>query len=199
MGTGIHRLTRLPTTSHGLLPRRFYAWKTNPAFEAEAQPTVISEDGSKTLRTRKHGNKSLPLPPIMDPIARASKQRHKQMKDRGIQNDELSDFQQKLRLNPYGTNTHNSLDQPYTLTLRSQRMPLRPRSDSAELTKPPCPPTFSFPLLPTCLHPKKEMKRSESQHLRRRCATRCKVKRTSRALAKRCTVSVERRAGGRRC
>ncbi|KAF2169530.1 hypothetical protein M409DRAFT_19943 [Zasmidium cellare ATCC 36951] len=105
MYTGRHQSLKASTTaSNGLHPpsRRLYAWKTNPAYEAEAQPTVISEDGSKTLRTRKYGNKSLPLPPIMDPIAIAGKQRHKQMKERVVKReDDLSEFEQKLRLNPF--------------------------------------------------------------------------------------------------
>ena len=59
---------------------------------------------SLLIRTRKYGNKSLPLPPIMDPIAIAGKQKHMQMKERVVQKkDELSELQQKLRLNPHGT------------------------------------------------------------------------------------------------
>lgn len=145
MYTGRRRFTSfLRTGSYGIRSRRFYAWKTNPAFEAEAQPTVISDDGSKTLRTRKHGNKSLPLPPIMDPIAIAGKQRHKQMKERVVQKNELSDFQQKLQLNPYGTKMYCSLVKPYILTLFSQPMLSRLKSDSAASIRLPCRLTSSF-------------------------------------------------------
>ncbi|KAK4497545.1 hypothetical protein PRZ48_011996 [Zasmidium cellare] len=102
MYTGRHRsLKLLANAGNGHPPRRFYAWKTNPAYEAEAQPTVISKNRSKTLRTRQYGNRSLPLPPLMDPLAIAGKQRNKQMKARVKEEDKLSEFQQKLRLNPY--------------------------------------------------------------------------------------------------
>ena len=68
----------------------------------QPQPTVTNEEGTKTFRLREHGNKSLPLPPLLDPIAKEARGRHERMKESPKENDQLTDFQNNLAENPYG-------------------------------------------------------------------------------------------------
>ena len=64
--------------------------------------TVESEDGTHTLRKRQHGERSLPLPPLLDPVAIEATGRHrvpKALKPEGGK----TEFQRELHMNPYGT------------------------------------------------------------------------------------------------
>ena len=68
---------------------------------------MTSEDGTKTLRVRTNvsGKESaLPLPPLMDPIAMAAKQKYRPSKPyRPRPNlEKMTKFQQALAVNPYG-------------------------------------------------------------------------------------------------
>ncbi|EME78220.1 uncharacterized protein MYCFIDRAFT_179652 [Pseudocercospora fijiensis CIRAD86] len=65
------------------------------------QPTVIGDDGRRTYRLRKHGNKPLPLPEIMDPIYLQARHKSKQRKARPPTEEELTPFQRKLAFSPY--------------------------------------------------------------------------------------------------
>lgn len=60
------------------------------------QPTVRTAEG--TLRLRQHGNKSVPLPPLL-----LEDERHESSKLSASQADGLSQLQKELALNPYGT------------------------------------------------------------------------------------------------
>ena len=76
---------------------------SNRGFEQKDQPTVSSEDGLRTYRVRQHGNRGLPLPAIMDPVAIRAKERHKEPKLRvEDQQGTLTELQKELRSNPYG-------------------------------------------------------------------------------------------------
>lgn len=66
-----------------------------------AQPSEPSENGARTLRTRQHGNRSLPLPPIIDPITIGSRHRHSQPKARRYQGGK-TELQQALHANVFG-------------------------------------------------------------------------------------------------
>ena len=71
------------------------------ALPPAPQPTVTSDDGTRTLRLRQHGNRKLPLPPLMDEIAVKAKERYTAKKPRQ-EVEELTDFQKALAANPYG-------------------------------------------------------------------------------------------------
>ncbi len=77
------------------------SFRTRSVLPPREQPTVINEDGTRTLRQRQHGNTTLPLPPLMDPVAVQAKERHKQPKALR-KPGELTDFQKELANNPYG-------------------------------------------------------------------------------------------------
>ena len=68
-------------------------------------PIVVSEDGTHALRKRRDGNKPLPLPPHMDPVRRAQRNRWKDVKKRPVEEAELTELQKKLRANVYGSYT----------------------------------------------------------------------------------------------
>lgn len=74
---------------------------SNDASDNDPQPTIVSEDGSKTLRGRKHENKSLPLPVLMDPVLQEVKQKHHKPKPRQIDTPSQAalEFRRKLRRN----------------------------------------------------------------------------------------------------
>lgn len=65
------------------------------------QPMALSEDGTKMQRERKHGDKSLPLPPLMDPIVIKARNRYTQPKPREAGTSKTH-FQKQLERNPYG-------------------------------------------------------------------------------------------------
>ena len=105
---------------HGVSSRRVFArlrhtnnayTRSNPqVIEPNPGPTTRNEDGTKTLRLRQHGNKPLPLPPLLDPIAIAAKERYKKPKiERKEQDVELTEFQKELGANPYGKPKYNQL------------------------------------------------------------------------------------------
>lgn len=64
------------------------------------QPMVRSEDGTKMQRERKHGDRSLPLPPFMDPIAIEARNRYTRPKPREA-SEAKTHFQKQLERNPY--------------------------------------------------------------------------------------------------
>jgi hypothetical protein len=68
------------------------------------QPTELSDDGTYTLRTRKYGNRALPLPPFLDPVRIAASLRRTGPKIplSEIKAEDLTDFQKELAKNPYG-------------------------------------------------------------------------------------------------
>ncbi|CAK1365956.1 unnamed protein product [Cercospora beticola] len=78
-----------------------------PAISA-SEPTIISEDGTRTLRTRKNGSRALPIPEILDPLYLKARHKYRQPKDgQTAQTSGTSEprsvtpFQQELALNPY--------------------------------------------------------------------------------------------------
>ncbi|SMQ55321.1 unnamed protein product [Zymoseptoria tritici ST99CH_1A5] len=73
-----------------------------PEETATLPSTTPSEDGSYTLRLRKHGNKALPLPSLFDPIKVAAREKHKAVKPPAdFDSSNLTPFQQELQSNPY--------------------------------------------------------------------------------------------------
>ncbi|KAK4549240.1 hypothetical protein LTR36_007698 [Oleoguttula mirabilis] len=66
----------------------------------QPQDTVLSEDGVRTLRKRENGGRSLPLPPLMDPVAVKAKGRYREPKP--LKSEEgKTEFQKELEANPY--------------------------------------------------------------------------------------------------
>ncbi|TKA43695.1 hypothetical protein B0A54_05478 [Friedmanniomyces endolithicus] len=49
---------------------------TNKPITFKAQPSVPGDHGTPTLRARQNGRRSLPLPPILDPVVEEAKERH---------------------------------------------------------------------------------------------------------------------------
>lgn len=64
------------------------------------QPTVTSKDGTRTFRSRQHGNRALPLSPLLDPIAIDAKEKHTRPKPFRLEGDR-TDFQKELEANPF--------------------------------------------------------------------------------------------------
>lgn len=79
-------------------PQAIAAAEEDPVF-----PIIISNDGTHALRKRRGGNRPLPLPPHMDPIRRAQRNRWKNPKAKPLQWADMSTFQKELHNNPYGT------------------------------------------------------------------------------------------------
>lgn len=80
-------------------------------LQRQPQPTVSSEDGYRTLRPRQHGNKSLPLPPLLDPRLIAARERYTAVKPEPKQ-EEQTEFQRQLAANPFGMRAAFSLPYP---------------------------------------------------------------------------------------
>ena len=84
------------------------------------ESTVTSEDGNRTIRMRQHGNRSLPLPPLMDPVAIEAKAKHRQPKLERKDEEERSEFQKALAANPYGKMHLKSEDQRHSTDPKNQ-------------------------------------------------------------------------------
>lgn len=61
----------------------------------------IQQDGQRTFRTRKAGNKELPLPPLLDPVVLEKRSRYEQKKERPKLAD-FTPFQRRLWESPFG-------------------------------------------------------------------------------------------------
>ncbi|CAK3970362.1 Hypothetical predicted protein [Lecanosticta acicola] len=96
---------RLHTSRRSGRADRHACFTTAPrsgAFELPPQPTASSEDGGRTIRTRQHTNKSLPLPPILDPVLTENREGHAAAKPTSLSEDEgLTDYQKALQGNPF--------------------------------------------------------------------------------------------------
>lgn len=88
---------------HARLPRKNarYIRPSGSVIPPQPQPSVLTEDGTRTLRQRQHGNRNLPLPPLMDPIVLAAREKYTQPKAEVVE-EELTDFQRELAMNPFG-------------------------------------------------------------------------------------------------
>jgi hypothetical protein len=92
----------------------FHAAAAKPSEPATAQelenpdhdppPIIVSEDGFRAVRKRRDGNRPLPLPPLIDPIRQAQRDRWKKLKAAPLRHGQMSEFQKKLWDNPYGEN-----------------------------------------------------------------------------------------------
>jgi len=80
---------------------RAHSQVTNEPITPTAQPTVRSDDVQQTLRTRQHGAKSLPLPPLMDPVAVDAKEQHTAPRPRW-KDGPKTQMQVEMELNPFG-------------------------------------------------------------------------------------------------
>lgn len=70
-------------------------------LERQPQPTVTTDDCHRTLRARQHGNRDLPLPPLLDEKVIAAKQKFTRPKAPEHEG-EPTEFQQRLAANVYG-------------------------------------------------------------------------------------------------
>lgn len=88
------------------LLRRPYAALATRSIASSQRPsllsTVVHEDGHRALRERRHGNKSLPLPPHMDPVRVAQRNKWKDTKASPPKREYLTEFQKALKSNVYG-------------------------------------------------------------------------------------------------
>ena len=93
--------------SLGREPRRCFTGQTrSDGKPPQKQPIITSDDGTRSLRTRQYGNRSLPLPAIMDPVVIAAKEKYKLAKSRpGDVKIEQSPFQKEFELNPFGNHS----------------------------------------------------------------------------------------------
>lgn len=107
-----HRATRLlwscRHTSSDASSGYGRGYREAPPTISANEPTIVSEDGTRTLRTRKNGSKALPIPEILDPLYLKARHKYRQSKDRqNVQASGTSEtrtvtpFQQELALNPY--------------------------------------------------------------------------------------------------
>ncbi|KAK5125129.1 hypothetical protein LTR85_000805 [Meristemomyces frigidus] len=60
-----------------------------------------TDDGTRTLRKREHGGRSLPLPPLLDPVAVKAKSRYRDPKPLPSKLKEKTEFQRELEANPH--------------------------------------------------------------------------------------------------
>ncbi|KAF2211959.1 hypothetical protein CERZMDRAFT_97878 [Cercospora zeae-maydis SCOH1-5] len=72
------------------------------------EPTIVSEDGTRTLRSRKHGSRALPVPEILDPLYLTARHKYRQSKaSQTSHTSEISEprtltpLQRALAVNPY--------------------------------------------------------------------------------------------------
>ncbi|KAL1623978.1 hypothetical protein SLS56_008030 [Neofusicoccum ribis] len=72
------------------------------ADEADDESNKYTSDGFTTYRMRTGSKRALPLPPLMDPIALAARERWTEPKKPAPAAKDLSPFQQKLYQSPYG-------------------------------------------------------------------------------------------------
>ena len=117
------RITTFRHPVNAVLRRSYgqkYEWRAHrERLQSKEQPTIAIKGGTKTVRLRPNaGGKhvSLPLPPIMDPIAVAGKQKyggHGVAAKAKISEDEMSEFSKALAVNPFGKiqnhSTHDRL------------------------------------------------------------------------------------------
>jgi hypothetical protein len=99
------RSTALPLLHRGYGQK--FAWRAHGVqLQSKEQPKVTSTDGTKTLRIRPNASdkqRTLPLPPVMDPIAMAAKQKHRGRKLKATKEwHEMTTFEKALAVNPFG-------------------------------------------------------------------------------------------------
>ncbi|GME22106.1 Peptidase S14 ClpP [Neofusicoccum parvum] len=116
------------------------------AGEADDESNKYTSDGFTTYRMRTGSKRALPLPPLMDPIALAARERWTEPKKPAPAAKDLSPFQQKLYQSPYA----HALATP----VRLDRTTFTHLPSFFHLSLHPVPhPTTSDPwLLPTSLH-----------------------------------------------
>lgn len=67
-----------------------------------AKAFIKVDDDVRTHRTREYGNRALPLPPVIDPVFVAIRNRWKMRKEAPTKIDDLTPFQKAFNENPYG-------------------------------------------------------------------------------------------------
>lgn len=78
-----------------------WIWTRTPPGLDKLKPEQVLVKDNRSFRVRKHGNKPLPLPPLLDEIVTEARMKHEKMKPSYDKNS-LTDFQKELALNPYG-------------------------------------------------------------------------------------------------
>ncbi|KAK5697740.1 hypothetical protein LTR17_023857 [Elasticomyces elasticus] len=105
---------RLPATRRWLSSQT-----TNTPITPKPQPVIPTNNGRTTLRLRQHGQKSLPLPPLMDPLVLAATEAHKEKKPYRLYGPKTK-MQTELELNPYAQALASPIRQ---CALTSARLP----------------------------------------------------------------------------
>lgn len=73
-----------------------------------AKAFVKVDNDFRTHRARRHGKKPLPLSPFIDPVVLESRLRWKMKKDQSPKRGQMTPFQRKLYINPYGMHQQNA-------------------------------------------------------------------------------------------
>ena len=117
-----------------------------PAPVLTLPSTVESENGRHTLRQRRHGESSLPLPPLLDPVAIEATSRYRGSKALKPEGGKTA-FQRELHMNPYGT-AHTWRTRP--ATNRPNAHSSSPGNARPSVRLHQCPSATALPA-PTCL------------------------------------------------
>ncbi|KAK5113483.1 hypothetical protein LTR62_003352 [Meristemomyces frigidus] len=99
---GARRQLSAPATTFWLTPgRRSYTGQTNnEPITPREQPLTVDKDAFHSARERRHGGRSLPLPPVMDPTAAEARTRFTKSKPWKLEG-EKSEFQTQMQLNSF--------------------------------------------------------------------------------------------------
>ncbi|KAK0305523.1 hypothetical protein LTR01_006670 [Friedmanniomyces endolithicus] len=73
---------------------------TNKPITFKAQPSVPGDHGTPTLRARQNGGRSLPLPPILDPVVEEAKERHHESRPYQLYGPRTK-MQAEIDMNPF--------------------------------------------------------------------------------------------------
>ncbi|KAK0821441.1 hypothetical protein LTR75_000527 [Friedmanniomyces endolithicus] len=73
---------------------------TNKPITFKAQPSIPGDHGTPTLRARQNGGRSLPLPPILDPVVEEAKERHHEPRPHQLYGPRTK-MQAEIDMNPF--------------------------------------------------------------------------------------------------
>ncbi|KAK0269529.1 hypothetical protein LTR35_014825 [Friedmanniomyces endolithicus] len=73
---------------------------TNKPITFKAQPSIPGDHGTPTLRARQNGGRSLPLPPILDPVVEEAKERHREPRPHQLYGPRTK-MQAEIDMNPF--------------------------------------------------------------------------------------------------
>lgn len=135
----------------------------SPCDDSSNERDKYTSDGHATYRKHPSGKRDLPLPPIMDPIALAARERWTEPKMPEPRREDLTPFQRKLYANPAGKHLYEPLSSEpnqnnANLSLPgSTQLTPSPRPSAPTAPRPSSPPSSTSPytqnLTPPRPHP----------------------------------------------